>query len=576
MTKRIVSGIFILTAIGALGVILAGALTSGEQLIVRFLTAVIVAALGLYVISDLRMQADDDGANINNRTGVHPRLAGIEAPPESTAAFMATVTRRSEIRGGQAGFQGNGEDERVELRDLGATSSSTSEQNESAVVEDAGSLELRADEAAQHWNTESGHDPETAVPETVVPETVVMDVFSQPRPGDESPEFDWSEKMASLSQAVGPAPETVVVESLNGHGVEARNGFSTLTGEHQGLRYDPPVHNVGGNQNGHSILNGSGHHGVDLSEDGAESSPTDLNGSSDSGAEDNGFEPVASAEFEYSGELETPDFAWPASSSDEGAETESPADALSIDASEIEHASQVEESSDFDESREVEAADSIDGHKSVIESAVSTTGVLAAALSESEFGPIEPPIEGSSADASDGSADGDALPLEATDLPGPPPDQQLTVEGDEHPPELVELNGSRRPLPSPVSNSIEAAEYAEAPLAPIIDLRQVVGGGQDIDVAIEAGELEVVSALIEQGLLSIDGPISDRDVRTMVYVAFTSNELRKLLLAGGRPDQPNPGIDLGPVELFDSSMVGPPKVLYSGLPAEPEAQSQLG
>ena len=46
MTKRVVSAIFILTALGALGIILAGALTSGEQLIVRFLTAVIVAALG--------------------------------------------------------------------------------------------------------------------------------------------------------------------------------------------------------------------------------------------------------------------------------------------------------------------------------------------------------------------------------------------------------------------------------------------------------------------------------------------------------------------------------------------------
>ena len=94
MTKRIVSGVFLLIALGALGLILAGALTSGEQLIVRFLTAVIVAALGLYVISDLRLQADDDAVATGLRTTVSsPRVTTTETPPpNSTAAFMATVT----------------------------------------------------------------------------------------------------------------------------------------------------------------------------------------------------------------------------------------------------------------------------------------------------------------------------------------------------------------------------------------------------------------------------------------------------------------------------------------------------
>jgi hypothetical protein len=62
----------------------------------------------------------------------------------------------------------------------------------------------------------------------------------------------------------------------------------------------------------------------------------------------------------------------------------------------------------------------------------------------------------------------------------------------------------------------------------------------------------------------------------MVYVAFTSNELRKLLLAGGRPDGPKHGLDLGPVELFGERVHTPaPEKLYSGLP-EPEARTQLG
>ena len=95
MMKRIVSGIFLLVALGVLGLIVAGALASGEQLIVRFLTAVIVAALGLYVISDLRLQADD-----NDAAAPRPAVASAgrstsqaePAPPNSTAAFMATVT----------------------------------------------------------------------------------------------------------------------------------------------------------------------------------------------------------------------------------------------------------------------------------------------------------------------------------------------------------------------------------------------------------------------------------------------------------------------------------------------------
>ena len=128
-----------------------------------------------------------------------------------------------------------------------------------------------------------------------------------------------------------------------------------------------------------------------------------------------------------------------------------------------------------------------------------------------------------------------------------------------------------------VARSVEAADYADAPLAPIIDLREVNRQHPgSIEAAINAGEVEVITTLIEQGMLSTDGPITDRDVRTMVYVAFTSNELRKLLLAGGTPDGPNYGLDLGPVELFDERVHAPaPKRLYAGSPELP-ANSQLG
>ena len=79
---------------------------------------------------------------------------------------------------------------------------------------------------------------------------------------------------------------------------------------------------------------------------------------------------------------------------------------------------------------------------------------------------------------------------------------------------------------------------------------RIVENNPELEAAIRAGELDVVTSLIKQGLLSTDGPITDRDVRTMVYVAFTSSELRKILLAGGTLDSDRAALDLGDVEVF--------------------------
>jgi hypothetical protein len=122
------------------------------------------------------------------------------------------------------------------------------------------------------------------------------------------------------------------------------------------------------------------------------------------------------------------------------------------------------------------------------------------------------------------------------------------------------------PLSGGTDQVVSAADYADAPLAPIIDLRGPATIETDIEAAIQSGEVEVIATLIEQGMLSTAGPISDREVRTMVYVAFTSNELRKLLRAGGQPDSPDRAVDLGPVELFDPQLHKPaPARLYPGL-----------
>jgi hypothetical protein len=101
------------------------------------------------------------------------------------------------------------------------------------------------------------------------------------------------------------------------------------------------------------------------------------------------------------------------------------------------------------------------------------------------------------------------------------------------------------------SSTIAAAAYARAPLADIVDLRgRRVPPRSEIEAAIRSGELDVIASLIDEGVLSTEGPISDRDVRTMVYVAFTSSELRKILLAGGTIDGDNSALELGEIEIF--------------------------
>lgn len=495
MTKRIVSGIFILTALGALGVILAGALTSGEQLIVRFLTAVIVAALGLYVISDLRLQADDDAAGM--RSGAHPRLAGIDAPPNSTAAFMATVTGKGESPTAQDPAADEqdvlAEDEENEPHEtgVGTTSSSTSEHEESAVVEDAGSLD------APPVPSLLGPAPVTVrandLPDlTGRKPATITDLFAK-RSADDSVDRTWP------SFGVDSIPLTADGD------LDADNGSADTP--------DTPDTDHAADDNGDRSIDGD--------EIPAQAELSDAD-------DDDEAEVESTTDYAYSGDLEAPVFEWPAAPDSTDGSTEATKTDIDLD-------------DDFEADVTVAAA-------------ITTT----IAMGETTA------LPGAEADTDESGYD---LVATTTD---PAVDTEAVAPA---------VNGHGRDLPSPfgATNGSSAVEYADAPLAPIIDLRHVAGSGvSEIDDAIDAGEVEVVAALIDQGMLSTDGPISDRDVRTMVYVAFTSNELRKLLAAGGSPDGPNPGIDLGPVELFKDGMVQPPKTLYPGPPVETEARSQLG
>ncbi|MEM9561876.1 MAG: hypothetical protein AAGA93_04620 [Actinomycetota bacterium] len=553
MTKRIVSGIFILTALGALGVILAGALTSGEQLIVRFLTAVIVAALGLYVISDLRLQADDDAAGL--RTGTRPRLAGIDAPPNSTAAFMATVTGRGEaptevdaVEQAEANQDELAEDVSIALHasGVGAASSSTSERDASAVVEDAGSPD------GQTMPSILGPAPVT-VRASDLPElagkkpATITDLFS--RRSDEP--FDESADEQGWPTITGQVDHVAVTNGAT--------MTTTITA--------PDLDRLNGAVNGHGTgngnANGNGDHGPD--DHGDHHGPDDLDDEIELLVEPDeerdelraDVDPVV--DFEYSGDLDAPDYAsWPAPA-EPIAEPEQPTIAEPERPRVIDHATAdpVPAEPTTPPSAAVETLGDPEGPEPI------------AADTEAEVH-TEAEADGTAAEPGDASGGG------PSDAAAEPQEPSVPTADDADP--TTDLNGSPAALPAPFGDNAElmAADYADAPLAPIIDLRDVNASSAGVEAAIQSGEVEVISALIEQGMLSTEGPISDRDVRTMVYVAFTSNELRKLLLAGGSPDQPNPEIDLGPVELFDAD-IEVPKALYNGQPALPaEARSQLG
>ncbi len=584
MTKRIVSGIFILTALGALGVILAGALTSGEQLIVRFLTAVIVAALGLYVISDLRLQADDDAAGI--RTGTRPRLAGIDAPPNSTAAFMATVTGRGEapvevdaVDPVETIQDGLAEDGSIEPHSpgVGAASSSTSEHDESAVVEDAGSPDGRP------MPSILGPAPVTVraadLPELAGKKpATITDLFAR-RPSehldDSADEQGWPTITRQVDQLAMANGSTMT---------------STIAAPELDLVNGAPVN--GGGNGRHDDLAGYGDD--DGLDDGIE-----LLVEPEESTDEVEAEPIA--DFEYSGDLDAPDYAsWPAPP-EPIAEPARPSPPEPVTAEPVTAEPVTAEPMMADQAavEPVEIEPALP-ESSVPESTVPEPTVPEPTATETVDDLEAPEPIGSpeidhavAAEAVDDTAD----PVEATtdvlveEVSGTvteaaeetmvqhqePPTPAPTVEASGADPTET-VNGSPANLPAAFGDRSElaAADYADAPLAPIIDLRDVNATGAGVEAAIRSGEVEVISALIEQGMLSTDGPISDRDVRTMVYVAFTSNELRKLLLAGGSPGEPNPDIDLGPVELFEGD-VHVPKALYPGQPAMPaEARSQLG
>lgn len=464
MIRRIVSGVFLLIALGVLGVIIAGALTSGEQLVVRFLTAIIVAALALYVISDLRLQANDDAAAAGTRaTMPTPRITtSDEHPPNSTAAFMATVTgKRSNTRQAISADEFNSNAESIGLvteQGRPASRSATvpdadrdgEEVTAFAATDLAGSApSLSADEQAEEMADDTSpyaadideaslwpfNDPETAISDDDLAELDDVDGLVAMFTKQSTHERREARTLTMAASSVGSRRTTDFGRLAD--------RMPDLTGTNLGSRPGPAL---------------GGHHG-----------PID---------DDQAFGTGATDDVDPGHDIEPP------------TTPDRP----------------VAETADTGTTGTVDIVDSDDN--------TGTTGTV------------------------------DFDDTVGTEAPSAPVTKTTDVE-DAAP---SEGRSTLAPMPS----RVVAADYAESGIAPIIDLRTaaaaISGGG--IEAAIRSGEYGVIASLIEQGLLSTDGPITDRDVRTMVYVAFTSSELRKILLAGGTIDGDNSDLELGGIDVF--------------------------
>lgn len=517
MTKRIVSGVFLLIALGALGLILAGALTSGEQLIVRFLTAIIVAALGLYVISDLRLQADDNAAAAGSRTTMTaPRITtGDQPPPNSTAAFMATVTGK---RAGTtadldatnwdglpddtagAGTRSAGEPTLELMRRVQPPSLidqilvtddevGDDEARDDVINGDDDDPLERTDQASSGAPLFSGISDDESPYSSDIDDATAWPFNSEPTEPALTSAFDTDQAENDDDDLIAIFARKTEQELSERENVLSMAGAAGASAGHDNV--PGPTSMLPGTEPGSSsasIANGDG-----VGDFLRQAQPLD-NGST-RGASGNGH-PLGAAFEDGNGNgfggLDEHDESEDAIGSDH-----------EDDADELGHLTETPTTNSGD--KNPFRADTADG--------IHTT----------TFGEVGPHKH------------------------------QAVVEP---------------------SQQLEAASYADESIAPIIDLRlaQATAMSDDIDAAIHSGEIEVISSLIDQGVLTTAGPISDRDVRTMVYVAFTSSELRKILLAGGTVDGDNSNLDLGDVEVFPQALHYQPKALGSGVTSTVDAR----
>ncbi len=558
MAKRIVSGIFILTALGALGVILAGAMTSGEQLIVRFLTAVTVAALALYVISDLRLQNEQEEPSVE-RDRQHPDRSVTQAT--AAESVVATTRRRERFvrRGRDASVQPTPNFEAIEPVTARPRPAPLADPTEAVT---GSRLVPSAAEHAEH----AEHV------ERIVPPHPTTGLSTEARPDRPAP------------FAIPPS-STPSIPVEDAHPVRVDAGLDD--------RLDDPVDGVV-----ERAVEEVGDNRADVEPEYAtppdERRPTSSNGSV-----------IATRSFTYSGRLDSVGVEWPPrppETDDLGAQIEdgeAAALASAIDAPTAElpaltgltalgtmedplvapFAAGIADWENGDRSTPPDptahffAIDTAEVHLSEPGGSKTPEKVESAddanrAPSNEEHKPVEDSaVSGAEPDDSPPFPSSQVDPTPATPLirrvevglfTAPPTTDHLGLVTTD---DLIMDDGPETTGDLVTTDDVDRSFPAVRPAGSAPPGK--------LTAAIRSGEIQVINSLISQGMLSTSGPITDRDVRTMVYVAFTSNELRKLILAGGTPDGIRAGdLDLGEVELFDESRFAPPpKLLYSG-PAE--------
>jgi hypothetical protein len=655
MTKRILSGIFILIALGALGLILAGALTSGEQLIVRFLTAIIVAALGLYVISDLRMQATDDAAATANHSITRSRDAGpageATAPlPSNTAAFMATVTGKKHTNPAGQPVVGDapipapsaaaGEPTMQLLTrtssgsGIGASGANSVE--EASTATGGGRDVFGFGDSASATGTFRLDPSPTSTPPAPFAGAILQDEDS-PAPYLEDEEIaSWPHKPGTgstpaVTGGIVTEPDAGKEPDLPASDDEAQVGAAPAGASVSDAATEPPASREPETDTTDAGLDVPDSTSTNLEAGlGADSSTTEPEGSGietdvDDSAEIDElvarFARKTERDLEVrqsragspgqapAGDLPAPEAAPSGNVADEVCNDDpAPAGPDSSQAAPTaseppgwEEFGRGDLSSDDDRDGDdvgsdvpvtaaggagsgaditFEPAEAMaEPHLTGNTDAGGTTSTSTSTEAESHTTPADTTTitnttattaSGSAANAESGTTITDAGASVAAE-PTSGTELHLSLaavsldEGAGDPPDEAPV---QEPTPLPMGNDLEAAAYAHTPIAPIINLHGVraASGVEDIEAAICSGELEVISSLIEQGLLSTEGPISDRDVRTMVYVAFTSNELRKILLAGGVIGGDNSDLDLGEIEVFQPAVTPSPVAVLDPAP----------
>ncbi len=116
------------------------------------------------------------------------------------------------------------------------------------------------------------------------------------------------------------------------------------------------------------------------------------------------------------------------------------------------------------------------------------------------------------------------------------------IDDDEPPSDAAELPAESTAIEAVESNGTSQAVVTSEPT--FIQLSDYTN--DDLVASVKAGEASLVSALTESGMLSTEGALTDTDVATMVFVAVSSDDLLRVLLAGKQAESEAEALSYAP------------------------------